>query len=88
MIVRVYSHMKRGEPALFHAKRSLEIIKENKIGDFDLAFAYEVTARAHSVAGDKTECKRYRNLAQNAINEIKDPEDKKICQGELDKVTC
>jgi len=90
MIARVYSAMKRGEPALFHAKRCLEIAQENKnnIEDWDLAFAYEVMARAHSTAGDKTECKKYHELAQNAINEIKGPEDKKICQGELNKVTC
>lgn len=88
MIARVYCAMKRGEPALFHAKRCLEIAKENNIGDWDLAFAYEVIARAHSVAGNKTMCKKYNKLAQNAIDEIKDPEDKKICQGELDKVTC
>ena len=88
MIARVYGAMKRGEPALFHAKRCLEIAKENDIGDWDLAFAYEVMARANSVAGNKTECKKYHELAQNAINEIEGPEDKKICQGELDKVIC
>jgi len=88
MIARVYSAMKRGEPALFHAKRCLEISKETDIEDWDLAFAYEVMARAQSVTGNKTECKEYYGLAQNAINEIKNPEDKKICQGELDKFTC
>jgi len=88
MIARVYCAMKRGEPALFHAKRCLEISKESEIEDWDLAFAYEVLARAHSVAGNKAKCKEYYGLAQNAINEIKNPEDKKICQGELDKFTC
>lgn len=88
MISRVYSAMKRAEPALFHAKRCLEITKKNKIGDFDLAFAYEVTARAQAVAGNKTECKKYYELARTAIEEIKNPEDKKICEGELKKVTC
>jgi len=88
MITRVYCAMKRGEPALFHAKRCLEIAKENNIGDWDLAFVYEVVARAHSVAGNKTMCKKYHKLAQSAIDEIKDLGDKKICQGELDKVTC
>jgi len=90
MIARVYSAMKRGEPALFHAKRCLEIAQENKnsLKDWDLAFVYEVMARAQSAAENKTECKKYHKLAQNAINAIKGPEDKKICQGELDKVTC
>ncbi|MGD8544787.1 MAG: hypothetical protein PVH12_01310 [Candidatus Bathyarchaeota archaeon] len=88
MIARVYSAMKRGEPAQFHAKRCLEIAEENNIGDWDLAFAYEVMARALSVAENKAECKKYYNLAQKAIDEIENPEDKKICQGELDKVIC
>ena len=88
MISRVYSAMNRGEPALFHAKRCLEITMENKIGDFDLAFAYEVMARAQAVAGNKPECKKHYELARTAIEEIKNPEDKKICEGELKKVTC
>jgi hypothetical protein len=88
MITRVYSAMKRGEPALFHAKRCLEIAKESDIEDWDLAFVYEAMARAHSAAGNKIECKKYHELAQNAINKVKNSEDKKICQGELDKVTC
>lgn len=88
MIARVYNAMKRGDPALFHAKRCLEIAKKNNIGDWDIAFPYEIMARAHSVAGNKTAYKEYYELAQNAINKIKSPQDKKICQGELGKVTC
>jgi hypothetical protein len=88
MISRVYSAMNRGEPALFHAKRCLGVTKENKIGDFDLAFAYEVMARAQGVAGNKAKCKKYYELARIAIDQIKEPEDKKICEGELKKVTC
>lgn len=88
MISRVYCAMNRGEPALFHAQRCLQITKENNIGDFDLAFAYEVMARANAVAGNKSECKKYYELAKTAINQIKDSEDKKICEGELNQVTC
>lgn len=90
MITRVYSAMKRGEPAIFHAKRGLEIGQKNqdKIEDWDLAFAYEAMARAQCVAGDKSECNKYYDLAQDAISKIKNPEDKKVCQGELDKFKC
>lgn len=88
MISRVYCAMKRGEPALFHAHRCLEITKENNIGDFDLAFAYEVMARANAVAGNKSECKKYYELAKTATDQIKNPEDKKICEGELSQVMC
>lgn len=88
MISRVYCAMNRGEPALFHAKRCLEITKENDIGDFDLAFAYEVMARAHAVSGDEKECKKYYERAQTATEQVKNPEDRKICEGELEKVKC
>jgi len=88
MISRVYCAMGRGEPALFHARRCLEICEENGIGDFDLAFAYEVIARAYGAAGSQGKCKKYRGLAQEAIDEVEKDEDRKICQGELDKVKC
>ncbi len=93
MIARVYALMKRAEPALFHANRGFELAKEaentdEKWKDWDMPFIYEALARAHSVAGNKSECKRYKDLAQKATDVVEGEEDKKICQGELDKVTC
>lgn len=88
MISRVYSKIGRDEPALFHAKRCIEIAEEHRIGDFDIAFAYEAMARAQSEAGNESGCREYREKAQRAIDQVKDPEDRKICQGELDQVKC
>jgi hypothetical protein len=88
MISRVYCVMGRGEPALFHARRCLEITEENTIGDFDLVFAYEVMARANAVAGNKEECKNHFERAEKALEDVKNTEDKKICEGELKQVTC
>ncbi|MHA1932697.1 MAG: hypothetical protein ACW96X_09175, partial [Promethearchaeota archaeon] len=51
-ISRVYALLKRSEPSLYHAKRCLQICEENKIGDFNLAFAYEAVSRAYSITGD------------------------------------
>jgi hypothetical protein len=82
-ISRVYSVLGRSEPALYHAKRCLDICKENNIEDFDIAFAYEAMARAHSIAGDKTECAKYLQLAKKAANQIKKKEDKDYALGEL-----
>jgi hypothetical protein len=42
---RVYAVLGRGEPALWHARRCLEMCEANGIGDWDLAFAYEALAR-------------------------------------------
>jgi len=50
-ISRVYAVLGRGESALVHALRCLEICRANEIGDFDLAYAYEALARAWSVLG-------------------------------------
>ncbi len=88
VISRVYSAMKRAEPAIYHAKRCLEMTEQAGVKDFDIAFAYEVMTRARALAGRKADCKKLRALAQKAIDDVKEPEDKKICQTELDKVTC
>jgi len=48
-ISRVYSVLGRSEPTLYHARLCLEICRENDIGDFDIAFAYEAMARAYAV---------------------------------------
>jgi len=82
-ISRVYSVMKRSEPALYHAKRCLEICKEHSIGDFDIAFAYEAMARAHAVADNKTEREKYIKLAKEAGEQIEKKEDKDYFFSEL-----
>lgn len=61
-ISRVYTVLNRAEPALFHAKRNLEICLSNKIGDFDLAFAFEALARACQIAGDEENVQKYKSL--------------------------
>lgn len=38
-ISRVYSVLNKAEPALYHAKRCLDICEKNSIADFDLAIA-------------------------------------------------
>jgi len=87
-ISRVYSVLGRSEPALFHAKRCLDICKKNNIGDFDIAFAYEAMARAHSVAGDKAECEKYLQLATQVGENIKKKEDKDYFLSELKTINC
>ena len=87
-ISRVYSVLKRSEPALSHAKRCLEICNENNIGDWDIAFAYEALARAYAIAGDKTECEKYLQLAKQAGEMIKKKEDKNYFLSELKTISC
>jgi hypothetical protein len=93
MLARIYAHMKRSEPALFHANRGLELAKvaektDENWKDWDLPFIYEALARAHAIAENKSECGKYKKLAQTATDAVAGKEDKEICQSELDKVKC
>ena len=75
-ISHVYALLRRPEPALYHAQRSLEVCEDGGIGDFPLAYAYEALARAFAIAG-KT---RLRNaclkLAKGAGSKIADKEER------------
>ena len=85
-ISRVYSVLNRPQSALYHAERCLDICKENNIGDFDIAFAYEAMARAHAVAGDKSDCEKYIKLAKEAGEQIEKKEDKDLFFNDLKTV--
>jgi len=80
---RVYAVLGRGEPALHHARRCLEICEANGIGDWDLAAAYEALARATVVAGDHVEAAAWRTKAVAATAAIADPDDRGQIEGEL-----
>jgi len=82
-ISRVYSTLKRPEAALYHAKRRLEICEENKIGGFDIAFAFEATARAYAVAGSRGDSHEFIELAAKAGSNIERKEDRDYFMSEL-----
>jgi hypothetical protein len=80
---RVYAVLGRAEPALWHARRSLTFCRDNAIGDFDLGYAYEALARAHAVAGDEAEAKRWLDQARGAANDIAKDEDRTLLLDDL-----
>ena len=80
---RVYTVLGRGEPAIHHAQRCLALCDEHGLGDWDLAYAYEALARAHGVAGEADEAVRYRGLAREAGEAIRDPEDREHFEEDL-----
>jgi hypothetical protein len=80
---RVYSVLGRGEPALWHARRVLEICESNGIGDWDLAFAFEALARAHAVAGNRQEAERQLVLARDAGAKIAEDDDRELLLSDL-----
>jgi hypothetical protein len=80
---RVYAVLGRGEPALWHARRCLEMCEEHGIGDWDLAFAYEALARAQAVAGSGDEMRRYVALAREAGERIAEDDDRELLFADL-----
>jgi hypothetical protein len=72
---RAYVTLRRGEPAVWHARRCFEHCEEAAIGDWDLAYAYEALARAHALAGD-AEAEDWKAKARAAGDEISDAEDR------------
>jgi hypothetical protein len=83
---RVYAVLRRAEPALWHARRCLEICEQHGIGDWDLGFAYEALARGHAVAGDAAERDRYLELACAAAGEIAEDEDRELLLADLETI--
>ena len=83
---RVYATLGRGEPALFHAQRALAICEANGIGDFDLAFCYEALARAHAVAGDSDEARRWQQRGLALVNDVDDDEHRELLLADLASV--
>lgn len=85
-ISRVYALVGNGESALYHGKESLRLCKENGIGDFDLAFAYEAVARAYSVIGDEEKKMEALVSAKDAAKLIEKDEDKEYVMSEIDSI--
>ena len=82
---RVYAVLGRAETALHHATRCLEITEQHadNVEDWDLPFAYEALARAHGVAGNADEARRYAELARDSGASIADAEDREHLAAEL-----
>jgi hypothetical protein len=85
LIARVNAVLGRGEPALRHAQRCLELTEQHagEMQDFDWAYAYEAVARANAVAGNPVEAGKYLALAEEAGAAIEDEQNKGIFDGDL-----
>jgi hypothetical protein len=86
-ISRVYSVLGRSEAALHHAYRCLAICEANRIGGFDLAFAYEGLARAYLAAGQPDKSREYIRLGEQAGGQIEDEGNRKYFFEELKAVS-
>jgi DNA-binding transcriptional MerR regulator len=83
---RVYAVLGRGEPALWHAKRCVELSEAaanaGEAESWDVPSAYEAMARAHAVSGDRAAAETWREKAQARLASM-DAEDRQIIEGDL-----
>jgi DNA-binding transcriptional MerR regulator len=82
---RVYAILGRAEPALHHARRCLELVEASpaEMEEFDLPAAYEALARAHSVAGEPGEARRYVELGREVTAKIVDEDDRRLMEADF-----
>jgi DNA-binding transcriptional MerR regulator len=84
---RVYATLGRGEPALWHARRCVEIVES--IGEdegrepWDLAGAYEAMARASFAGGDSASGALWKAKAVEALALIADADDRQPIEADL-----
>ena len=81
---RVYAVLDRAEPALWHARRCVDLAEASpEREDWDLAAAYEAMARAHLCAGDRAAAADWAGRARAELAGITDAEDRESIEGDL-----
>jgi DNA-binding transcriptional MerR regulator len=80
---RVYSVLRRAEPALHHARRCLEIATAGTVPDWLIASAHEGMARAYAVAGQRESALASRTAAEAALANVTDAEDRQVVQDDI-----
>jgi hypothetical protein len=82
---RVYAVLGLSWPALQYARRCLAIVEGSpaEMEEFDLPGAYEALARAHSVAGEAAEARRYVELGRIETAKIADEDDRRLMESDF-----
>lgn len=84
-VSRVYTVVGRGEPALWHAQRCLDLCERGDIADWDLAYAHEAMARAYTVLGDEAKAREHVESARSV--EIAEDDDRELLEKDLATIT-
>jgi hypothetical protein len=84
-VSRVYTVVGRGDSALWHAQRCLELCTRNGFADWDLAYAHEAMARAYAVLGDAEACARHIVAAREVA--IAEDDDRELVEKDLASIT-
>jgi hypothetical protein len=82
-IARVYSVLKRAEPALYHARRSLGVAEAAKLDPFHTACAHQGLAQALALNKDFASARAHVAQARELLKQVPDPEDRKVVESDL-----
>lgn len=85
MVSHVYALLGRQEPALYHAKRMMDLTVKHQFDDFDLMFAYEAFARAYAINNDP-KGKEYLEKGYESLEQIKTKGDRDYSKSQLDEI--
>jgi heme-degrading monooxygenase HmoA len=85
-LARAYVAAGRAEPALYHARRCLAICEEHAIGGFDLAYAHEALARAHTLAGESDAAAGHLAQARAEAVSVTDADDRELLLADLETI--
>jgi hypothetical protein len=80
---RVYVSVGRAEPALYHARRALDLAQRHQLGPFYLGTAHEAIARAARLASLPDEAVRHATLARSAVDELADDDERQSLLADL-----
>lgn len=84
-VSRVYAVLGRAEPALFHARRCVELAETaDELEDWDVPYAYEALARASLVAGDENAARSHAERARELGEAISDDESREMLARDLE----
>lgn len=83
---RVHAVMAQPDAAAYHADRYVTIAESHPLADWDLAAAYEASARACAVAGDWDAAEDFVARARTACGSIAADEDREVIEKDLETV--
>ena len=84
MLSHVNAVLGKSEEALSYAEETLRLTIEQDLKDFDLAYSYEALARANAALGNKNECVKYLEKAEETGSLISNEDDKKYFISDLE----
>jgi hypothetical protein len=85
-IARVYAVLKRAEPALHHAQRSLELSVGAKLPPFYTGYAHEALARAHALQGHAAAVEAHLSQARKLADAVDSADERRMLMQDLDTI--